>query len=100
MGNEMVEIQQDEEDQKDDEDEIDSNTPLQRKQNDPNMNNNKVPTIYNEYMRRGSISTSDIPHSLQVVTPQHLNRPKDDVLSQIHDMGFDLNLAEMAYKKL
>ena len=37
-------------------------------------------------MRRQSISTSDIPHSLQVLTPQHQSRPKDDILSKIHDV--------------
>eukprot|EP01083_Nonionella_stella_P016780 46843_1 len=100
----------------DDDDRIDSNTPLKHEENDNADANSMIlteeeerdvldtepvsPKIYNEYMRRRSVSTSDIPHSLQVLTPQHIDRPKDDMLAQIYEMGFDRRLAEKAYTVL
>ncbi len=78
-----------------DSDDNDWNTPLQSKPKEEEQDiedaedvniDHKAPSIYNEYLRRESISTSDIPHSLQVLTPQQQHRPKDDMLSQIHDV--------------
>eukprot|EP00484_Ammonia_sp_Unknown_P026126 CAMPEP_0197046506 /NCGR_PEP_ID=MMETSP1384-20130603/22224_1 /TAXON_ID=29189 /ORGANISM="Ammonia sp." /LENGTH=450 /DNA_ID=CAMNT_0042478321 /DNA_START=24 /DNA_END=1373 /DNA_ORIENTATION=- len=87
----------------------DSNTPLQQKSDDNGEDNDgdelmeMENNIHNKmYMhnRQHSVSTSDIPHSVQVLTPQHEKRPRDDVLAKIHDMGFSRDIADRAYSRL